>query len=106
MTTQPTPSTAAPPDSTLNQPDGAATHQALTELIANALATGITHPGDPTNGVRPHMIQLPMFKTVGLPPQMAAAVKEAAREIAQAILALITTNHQITPKTVDTNQNP
>jgi len=42
----------------------------IAELIADKLATGLFHPGDPENRAGADDYRLPMFRTVGAPPEV------------------------------------
>ena len=53
------------------QPD-----QAAVEIIAQALAGGLTHPGDEKTGAI--VLPLPMFRTSNIPPEMAAHFAQEA----------------------------
>ena len=76
----------------------------LTELIANALPN-LPHPGDDTHP--PKTLTLPIFQPQTLPPEMAAKFAEQAnlpssdvtRLVAEALVALITTDHDVLTKT-------
>lgn len=70
----------------------------LTNQIAQALANGLEHPGNPKAGEAPHILLLPMFRTAGMPPQMKQAIQASTLAIAQAVIHLIEQEHTITPK--------
>lgn len=65
------------------------THPSLVDLISNGLTTGLPHPGDPSDGSQPHAIVLPVFNTVGQPPEVVEQVAGMARSLAEAIVFLI-----------------
>jgi hypothetical protein len=62
-------------------------------LIAENLTTGLEHPGEP--GKPPFTIVLPMFRTTGMPPQMAVAVQTSTARIAEAIVHLLTVKNDL-----------
>lgn len=74
------------------------------DLIANALATQLVHPGD--DKTKPFTIPLPVFRTSAIPPELAQEFAQAAglphpdlaRLTAEAIVQLLTDNElTITP---------
>jgi hypothetical protein len=76
----------------------------LTELIAAALPN-LAHPGDDTHP--PTTLTLPIFRPQTLPPEQAAEFAEQAKLpssdlthlVAEALVALITTDHEVLTKT-------
>jgi hypothetical protein len=72
--------------------------QRLAELIADKLATGLFHPG--SGDQAPMTIGLPMFRTVGMAPEVRRQVQLSVNLMAEAILYLIETEGQsdITPR--------
>lgn len=50
--------------------------QSVIDLVAQALANGLTHPGDQKSG--PIALPLPMFRTASLPPDMAEQFAQEA----------------------------
>lgn len=66
----------------------------ISELIAKKLAEGLYHPGDMQNGQAPTTIRLPMFRTVGMAPQVCQQVNQSTLFIAEAIVHLIETEGQ------------
>lgn len=75
-------------------------NQAAVELLANRLASGLVHPGDPDTGQPPVSLPLPGLSTTGIPPEMAQAFaaeaglphNDAPRLLAEAIVALLETD--------------
>lgn len=59
----------------------------IAELISNGLRDGLTHPGRDGSGPTP--IVLPLFRTAGMPPEMADLVNETTVLLGEAIVALI-----------------
>jgi len=66
--------------------------QALINLIAQRLSTGLEHPGDPARNIPPRPIALPFGKTAGMPEEMADLVNGTVTMIAEAIVYLIETD--------------
>jgi hypothetical protein len=67
-------------------------HNHAAKLIADNLAAGLQHPGQ---NEPPTTIALPMFRTTGMPPEMAAAVQTSTRAIAEAIVYLLTVKNDL-----------
>lgn len=65
------------------------TNSSLADLIAEGLVNGLPHPGNPEDGSQPHAIVLPVFNTVGQPPEIVEQVAGMARSLAEAIVFLI-----------------
>lgn len=63
----------------------------VADSIAAGFRNGFTHPGDPDTGQPPISIPLPPFRTASMPPEMGEQVDATAKLIAEAIVALITT---------------
>lgn len=61
----------------------------LVDLIAESLVKGLPHPGNPEDGSQPHAIVLPVFNTVGQPPEIVEQVAGMARSLAESIVFLI-----------------
>ena len=68
------------------------TNSSLADLISQALVTGLPHPGNPEDGSQPHAIVLPVFNTVGQPPEIVEQTAGMARSLAEAIVFLIKEN--------------
>jgi len=66
--------------------------QALIDLIAQRLSTGLTHPGDRARNIPERPIALPFGKTAGMPKEMADLVNGSVTMIAEAIVYLIETD--------------
>lgn len=66
----------------------------IAELIADRLAKGLFHPGDPETEQAPMTIRLPMFRTVAAPPEVTRQVDLTVKLIAEAIVHLIETDGQ------------
>ena len=58
-------------------------------MITNGLINGLPHPGDPSDGSQPHAIVLPVFNTVGQPPEVVEQTTGMAKSLAEAIAFLI-----------------
>jgi hypothetical protein len=65
------------------------TNQPLVDFISQGLINGLPHPGDPDDGSQPHAIILPVFNTVGQPPEIVEQTAGMARSLAEAIAFLI-----------------
>lgn len=65
------------------------TNQSLVDLISQGLITGLPHPGNPDDGSQPHAIILPVFNTVGQPPEIVEQTAGIAKSLAEAIVFLI-----------------
>jgi len=65
------------------------TNSSLVDLISEALIAGLPHPGDPASGSEPHAIILPVFNTVGQPPEIVEQTAGMARSLAESIVFLI-----------------
>lgn len=63
----------------------------IADLIAAALPSGLVHPGDPEGGRGEMVINLPAFRTTGLPEQVAEQVSVTTTLLAEAIVHLIET---------------
>lgn len=63
----------------------------ISELIADKLANGLYHPGDMENGQAPMTLRLPMFRTVGMAPEVNQQVEMTVKLIAESIVHLIET---------------
>ena len=73
----------------------------ISELIANGLSMGLHHPGDDDN--EPRTLLLPWFRNqVGMHPEVLKQQEKlsglSSKLIAEAIVALIETDHDIVPK--------
>lgn len=69
----------------------------VVDIIADVLSK-LAHPGSP--GVEPHMIQLTMFKTAGLPQQIAEQVNSTKRLVAEGLVhTLDLAGYEIVKKT-------
>lgn len=64
-------------------------NQKIVDLLANKLREGITHPGDPAREIPPRVIQLPVFRTVGLPKEVADQVDATVKLLAEAVVHTI-----------------
>lgn len=66
----------------------------IADSIANALRSGtLVHPGRDGGEATP--VVLPMFRTEGMPPEMAELVEGTAQLMAEAIVAHIEADHEI-----------
>jgi hypothetical protein len=63
----------------------------IADLIAATLPSGLTHPGDPEGNRGEMVINLPAFRTAGLPEQVAEQVSVTTTLLAEAIVHLIET---------------
>jgi hypothetical protein len=63
----------------------------IADLIAATLASGLIHPGDPEDSRGEMVINLPVFRTAGLPEQVAEQVSVTTTLLAEAIVHLIET---------------
>ena len=87
------------------QPD-----QAAIEIIAKALAGGLTHPGDEKTGAI--VLPLPMFRTSNIPPEMAAHFAQEAglphadiaRLTAEAIVHTLSQSNKVVVDTAELNR--
>jgi len=61
----------------------------IAELIAQKLAEGLPHPGNPAVGEEPCTIRLPLFKMPGMPAEMAQQVEETVKMLGEAIVYTI-----------------
>lgn len=66
----------------------------MADLIADKLANGLFHPGKPETDQEPMTLRLPMFKTVGAPPELRRQVDLTVKLMAEAIVHLIKTDGQ------------
>lgn len=64
-------------------------NQKMAELLARKLREGITHPGDPATQMPPRVIALPVFRTAGLPKEVAQQVDVTVKLLAEAIVHTI-----------------
>lgn len=64
-------------------------NQKMAELLATKLREGITHPGDPATEMPARVITLPVFRTVGLPKEVAEQVDLTVKLLAEAIVHTI-----------------
>lgn len=65
------------------------TDQSVVDLISQGLISGLPHPGNPDDGSQPHAIILPVFNTVGQPPEIVEQTAGMAKSLAEAIVFLI-----------------
>lgn len=65
-------------------------NEAIATLISKALAEGIIHPGDETNP--PKALNLPIFRTTGMPEEYVDQVNLVAKQLGEAIVSLIETD--------------
>jgi hypothetical protein len=72
------------------------TNKKIADLISNGLRTGLIHPG--RDGSPPTPVLLPMFRTTGMPPELAELADETANLLAEAIVALIEEGSEIIDK--------
>lgn len=90
------PQNVPPPTDSPNPPStddgGTQTNQQVAQAIADALETGLQHPGNKTAQQPPAALLNPMFRPKGQPPHIAQAIRESNRGIAQAIIHLIENN--------------
>lgn len=63
----------------------------IAELISQALADGLEHPGDSAAGQPPITIRLPLFRMAGQPQEMYEQVQNTVTMIGEAIVHLINT---------------
>lgn len=70
----------------------------IAERIADKLAHGLFHPGDPATDQGPMTLRLPMFRTVGAPPELTKQVDLTTKLMAEAIVYEIETDHDIVPR--------
>lgn len=68
------------------------------EKITDAFRTGLPHPGNPQRDQKPSTFVLPGFNGKGLPPELADHVTATARVVAEAVVAVIETDHEIVSK--------
>lgn len=61
----------------------------LAATIADRLANGLYHPGDPETEQEPMMMRLPMFRTIAAAPEMRKQVDLTVTLIAESIVYLI-----------------
>lgn len=80
----------------------------IAELIADRMANGLIHPGDPANGQASMEIKLPLFRMPGQPEEMYKNIQITVRLIAESIVYLIETegNSDIIPRTQEVNGAP
>jgi len=64
-------------------------NNAAADLIAKQLVAGLAHPGNPTDDTPKAVLNLPMFKTVGMPPPMKANVEATTLLVSEAIVYLL-----------------
>jgi len=64
-------------------------NQSVVDLIYQGLLSGLPHPGNPDDGSQPHAIILPVFNTVGQPPEIVEKTEGMAKSLAEAIAFLI-----------------
>jgi hypothetical protein len=64
-------------------------NQAIAELIATHLGTGLPHPGRPETNEAPRALPLAAFRTAGLPAEMADMVVDTAHCVGEAIVHLV-----------------
>lgn len=67
----------------------------IAALIADRLVNGITHPGSVEEDQPPMLMRLPMFRTVGVAPEVHQQVDMTVKLIAEAIVHLIHTDGHI-----------
>lgn len=65
------------------------TNPSLVDLISQSLVAGLPHPGNPEDGSQPHAIVLPVFNTVGQPPEIVEQITGMAKSLAESIVFLI-----------------
>jgi hypothetical protein len=70
----------------------------VAELIANALNTGLVHPGDPAKGVKPKPIALPFGRKASMPQEYSDLMDATVKLLSEAIVALIEEEHEIVPR--------
>lgn len=63
----------------------------IAELISEALAEGLEHPGDPGSDQLPATIRLPLFRLAGQPPEMYEQIQGTVKLIGESIVHLIET---------------
>lgn len=63
----------------------------IAELISQALADGLDHPGNLEADQLPTTIRLPLFKLAGQPPEITELVENTVTMIGEAIVHLIET---------------
>ena len=78
----------------------------IAELIADRMASGLHHPGDPQNGQASMDIKLPLGRMPNMPPEMYENVRSTVRLIAESIVYLIETegNSDIIRRTQEVTQ--
>lgn len=64
----------------------------ISQLIADKLANGLYHPGNIQNDQAPMTIRLPMFRTIGMAPEVYQQVELTVRLIAEGIVHAIHTD--------------
>lgn len=76
-------------------------NQRIADLIAAKLRDGVTHPGDMAAGVVGRVVQLPVFRTAGLPKEVAEQVDATVKVLAEAIVHTIEVDgdSEIVPRT-------
>jgi hypothetical protein len=71
---------------------GGMPNPAVAALITEALVSNrLVHPGDPSKGVQPRPIVLPIFRPDGQPKEVADLMSATAKFLGEAIVALIET---------------
>ncbi len=70
----------------------------VAELIANALNTGLVHPGDPSKGIKPKPIALPFGRKASMPQEYSDLMDATVKLLSEAIVALIEEGHEIVPR--------
>lgn len=73
-------------------------HEEIVEKIVAGLREGLRHPGNPETEQPPITVTLPGFNPVGLPPEVAKQLDVSAKLMAESIIALIETDHEIVSK--------
>lgn len=63
----------------------------IAEIISASLASGLTHPGDASDGQKPFTIQLPLFRRAGIPPEMQREIDLMVKLMGEAIVHIIET---------------
>lgn len=96
------PTNMPPPTDSPNPPStddgGTQTNQQVAQAIADALETGLQHPGNKTAQQPPAALLSPMFRPKGQPPHIAQAIRESNKAIAEAIIQTIENlGYKITP---------
>lgn len=71
-------------------------NQAAADAISNALAGGLTHPGDDNNP--PYALPLAMFRTTGLPSDEIDRVNAITKQVGEAIVNTLEADYEIVSK--------